>query len=462
MGITRVLRNGATVIGLGAAAGAAFITVRHLLNTPQPLSSGLPGAARIDRRHGGDLYYNIAGPADGEPLLLLHDFYPGASNFEYRAVFSALADHYRVYAPDWLGFGMSEHPNIAYTGEFYSHMLTGFLRDVVARPAIVVAHGHAANIAVRAASDMPALIDRLILIAPEGAAGLREGPTLGQTLVRLTQRAMLGMVPYAILSTMPALRWFSRQTVGPDGEAAAEDLYHRYASSHQFGGQYAPLALLTGELDLPIQQVFPLLEQPSLIISGEDDPFHPPEEMEDLAILNPRADLDILPDAGTAVLAEHPGDVLHQLAIWLSGLTHREIESTASAKSLNAEVDNGDMSSMEAAEVSDVASLGKVETDPQMTSLAADTLETSTTREPETSPGNAPDSPSSSRPTTRAMRRSDRSIASTRVPLQTGKASGDRSRATGGSTSTRQTGTGRATSKRTSSSRNTSGQRDRQ
>src|SRR5215469_129595 len=299
MGITRVLRNGATVIGLGAAAGAAFITVRHVLNTPQPLSSGLPGEARIDRRHGGDLYYNIAGPADGTPLLLLHDFYPGASNFEYRAVFSALADHYRVYAPDWLGFGMSEHPNIAYTGEFYSHVLTGFLRDVVTRPAIVIAHGRAANIAVRAASDAPALILRLVLIAPEGEAGLREGPTLSQTILRLTQRAMLGLVPYALLSTVPALRWFSQGSVGPAAET--EDLHHRYASAHQFGGHYAPLALLTGELDLPMRHVFPLLEQPSLIICGEDDPHHPPEEMEDLAILNPRADLDVLPGVGATV-----------------------------------------------------------------------------------------------------------------------------------------------------------------
>jgi pimeloyl-ACP methyl ester carboxylesterase len=429
MGITRVLRNGATMIGLGAAAGAAFITVRHLLNTPQPLSSGLPGEARIDRRHGGDLYYNIAGPANAEPLLLLHDFYPGASNFEYRSVFSALADHYRVYAPDWLGFGMSEHPNIAYTGEFYSHMLTGFLRDVVARPAIVVAHGRAANIAVRAASDMPELTERLILIAPEGAAGLRDGPTLGQTLIRLTQRAMLGMVPYAILSTMPALRWFSHQTVGQDAEGATEDLRHRYASSHQFGGQYAPLALLTGELDLPMRQVFPLLEQPSLIISGESDPFHPPEEMEDLAILNPRADLDILPDAGTAVLEEHPIDVLHQVDIWLRGPVHRELESAAAApKQRDVEIDTGNEANSEASETGDVSS----------------------------------DSPSSPRPTTRAMQRRDLSSTSTPVPLQTGKSGSTRARGTGGSASTRQRGTSTTTGKRASTPKNTSGQGDRQ
>ncbi len=161
MGIIRVVRNGAAVIGLGAAAGAAYITVRHVLNTPQPLTSGLPGEARIDRRHGGDLYYNVAGPVAGPPYSCSMTFILEPPILSTATIFSALADHYRVYAPDWLGFGMSEHPNIAYTGEFYAHMLTGFLRDVVAQPAIVVAHGRAANVAVRAASDTPALILRL-------------------------------------------------------------------------------------------------------------------------------------------------------------------------------------------------------------------------------------------------------------------------------------------------------------
>ncbi len=348
MGIVRMLRNGAAMMVLGAAGGAAVITVRHLLDTPQPLSSGLLGEARIDRRHGGDVYYNVAGPADAQPLILLHDFYPGASNFEYRSIFSALADHFRVYAPDWLGFGMSEHPNIAYTGEFYAHMLTGFARDIVARPSFIIAHGLAANVAVRAASDTPTLFQRLVLIAPEDMAGLHEGPTLSQTLIRLAQRAMLGIVPYALLSTMPALRWFSPAVGEQDLLSSTENLHHRYASAHQFGGQYAALALLTGELNLPMRHIFPLLDQPSLIISGEDDLNHTPDDMEDLAILNPRADLDILPGVSAGILEDHPNELLSPVSRWLSIELNRSrndirtpIEATVeSAENEVNEVDN--------------------------------------------------------------------------------------------------------------------------
>jgi pimeloyl-ACP methyl ester carboxylesterase len=464
MGIIRVVRNSAAVLGLGAAAGAAYITVRHVLNTPQPLTSGLPGEARIDRRHGGDLYYNVAGPVAAPPLLLLHDFYPGASNFEYRAVFSALADRFRVYAPDWLGFGMSEHSNIAYTGEFYAHVLTGFMRDVVAQPAIVVAHGRAANVAVRSASDAPDLSRKLVLITPEVEAGLHESPTFSQTILRLTQRAMLGLVPYAILSTMPALRWFSGGAVGPAVES--EDLLHRYASAHQFGGHYAPLALLAGELDLPIRHVFPLLEQPSLIICGEEDPRHPPEEMEDLAILNPRADLDILPGVGTTVLEEASGEMLHLLDLWLRAPTLPDVSDdhtpigegatpppparpthTAEAPTPNSsKLDIPSSSKLEIPSApatssdADVEPLGKAETDPQMKSLEqpgdqwdSDIPEVpviSAAADSEASPKiqDPIQGPREQRPTTRAAHRADLASVSTRVPLPTNTSGPSRSR----------------------------------
>jgi pimeloyl-ACP methyl ester carboxylesterase len=403
MGIMRAVRNGIALAGVSAAGGAAFITLRHLLNTPQPLTSGLPGEARIDRRHGGDLYYNVAGPAGAQPLILLHDFYPGASNFEYRSIFSALADNFRVFALDWLGFGMSEHPNIAYTGEFYAHMLTGFVRDVVARPSFVIANGLAANVAVRAAADSPALFERLVLISPEGMAGLREGPTISQTLIRLTQRAMLGIVPYALLSTTPALRWFSNASVGQDLESSSETLHHRYASAHQFGGQYATLALLTGELDLPMRHIFPVLEQPSLIISGEDDPRHSPDEMEDLAILNPRADLDILPGMGAGLLEDHPHELLYPVSHWLTSEINRGMPEKPTP------IEPGSTF-----EVSSVPGLGKVDGDPQMEALAEDSPDVAAAVDQED--GEEDDDPTEKRPTTRAVRRNDMSVSSTRVP----------------------------------------------
>lgn len=332
MGIFRALRRGVTLVGLGAAGGALVITARHLLETPQPLISVLPGEARIDRKHGGDIYYNVAGPQDAEPLILLHDFYPGASNYEFREIVQSLASDYRVYAPDWLGFGMSEHPHVAYTGEFYASVLTGFVRDVVARPATVLAHGRAANVAVRAASDTPGLFDQLILVSPHARLGTDHEPTLSQTLVRGLQRVSLGVVPYAIASTRPVLRWGANTRAAQIGEgvSTSESIDHSFSSAHQFGGHHAVLALLTGALDLPMRNTFALLEPPVLIVSGALDRIHPRTEMEDLAVLNPHAHLEIIPDAGETIYRDQPSAFVTLVRRWLTTPHSRHVldEST--------------------------------------------------------------------------------------------------------------------------------------
>lgn len=329
--VARQLWRGVALAGIGLAGGAALVTARHLLMTPQPLDSGLPGEGRIDRLHGGDMYYSVAGPADGRPIVLLHGFYPGASNYEYRAIFSRLAETYRVYAPDWLGFGMSERPALTHTGEFYASMLTGFLRDVVGAPAAVIAHGLACNIATRAASDMPALFDRLTLVAPDVDAGMRLDPTFTQTVSRLLQKLSLGVTPYALVSLRPALRLAAglRSAVGLM-EVDDETIDHLYASAHQFGGEYATLSLFTGELDLPMRQVFPLLETPTLIVVGARDARHSLNDMERLVTLNPQADLEVVSNAGDTVYLDQPTLFVHAMRRWLGRrVTHRAPHAVA-------------------------------------------------------------------------------------------------------------------------------------
>jgi pimeloyl-ACP methyl ester carboxylesterase len=306
-------------MSVGLAGGAAIVTARHLLMTPQPLDSGLPGEGRIDRRHGGDVYYTVAGPQDARPVVLLHGFYPGASSYEFRQVFARLAETYRVYALDWLGFGMSERPALTHTGEFYAAMLQGFLRDVVGAPAAVVAHGLAGNIATRVASDTPELFDRLTLVAPEPEAGMRIDPTPQQTLARLAQKLALGLTPYAISSLRPALRLAAgRRSAAGVREVDDATLDHLYASAHQFGGEHAALSLFTGELDLPIVNIFPLLRTPTLIMIGARDQRHTLSEMERLVALNRGADLEMISNAGATVYLDQPTLFMHTLHRWLS------------------------------------------------------------------------------------------------------------------------------------------------
>ncbi|WP_166982682.1 alpha/beta fold hydrolase [Paramicrobacterium fandaimingii] len=57
-----------------------------------------------------DVFYREAGPHDAPVLLLLHG-YPTSSHM-FRHLIPALADRYRVIAPDHIGFGRSSAPSV--------------------------------------------------------------------------------------------------------------------------------------------------------------------------------------------------------------------------------------------------------------------------------------------------------------------------------------------------------------
>ncbi|RZT10201.1 Pimeloyl-ACP methyl ester carboxylesterase [Duganella sp. CF402] len=64
--------------------------------------------AQVD---GLTLFYREAGPADAPVVVLLHGF-PSSSHM-FRHLIPALADRYRVIAPDLPGFGLSDMPSPA-------------------------------------------------------------------------------------------------------------------------------------------------------------------------------------------------------------------------------------------------------------------------------------------------------------------------------------------------------------
>ena len=55
-----------------------------------------------------DIFYREAGPKDAPTILLLHGF-PTSSQM-FRNLIPALADRYRVVAPDYPGYGHSSMP----------------------------------------------------------------------------------------------------------------------------------------------------------------------------------------------------------------------------------------------------------------------------------------------------------------------------------------------------------------
>lgn len=305
-------------IGIGVSAALAttgVIALRHALETPQPLKSPLPGEALLYRWRRRSIFYKLLGPAEAPPLVLLHTPDIGASAREMQAIMEPLAQTYRVYAPDLLGFGLSDRPNIDYSAAMYSALCQDFLREVVKEPATLLASGLSCNYAVSAASNAPNLCAALVLISPIALQSQAQPGALHQFADTPAVKALL----YPLLSTRLGFTLtHGRQQIAQD------DFAQFYANTHQLGAEHAAMALLAGKLTEDTTRQFENLQQPMLMIWG----MQALEDQRTIASMHEAATLadparrarevELIPQAGLAVHVEQPEAVAAAVKRWQS------------------------------------------------------------------------------------------------------------------------------------------------
>ncbi|MFD1718036.1 alpha/beta fold hydrolase [Georgenia deserti] len=97
------------------------------------------------------------------PLVLLLHGWPQTS-FCWRHVVPALAEHYRVVAPDLRGYGRSDRPSGGYTKRRMAQDLRELADHLGADRVRVVGHDRGARVGHRFALDHPGLVTRLTVL----------------------------------------------------------------------------------------------------------------------------------------------------------------------------------------------------------------------------------------------------------------------------------------------------------
>lgn len=298
-----------------AAATVGVVALRHALETPQPLKSQLPGEAQLYRWHKRSVFYKTLGSPDAPPLVILHAPEIGGSAHEMLPILAPLAQTYRVYAPDLPGFGLSDRPALTYSAALYHEFCQDFLRDVVQKPATLLASGLSCHYAITVAASSPDLCSDLILIAPRTLASNEQAFPLRELADVPLVKALL----YPLLSTRPAFLLLSKQR--QDKQA---DFTHFYAQTHQFGAEHAAMARLAGRLTEQTAEPFQTLKQPILMIWGmqalEDQ--HTLASMQaTTALIDPTRQprgVEIIPQAGLMAHRDQPESVVAAIQRWQS------------------------------------------------------------------------------------------------------------------------------------------------
>ncbi|MFG1241452.1 alpha/beta fold hydrolase [Xanthobacter versatilis] len=138
------------------------------LQAVRPAAAGSTPVATVAYRRaavgGLDIFYRDAGPADAPVIVLLHGF-PSSSHM-FRNLIPALADRYRVIAPDYPGFGYSSAPapeDFAYSFDALADVVETLLADLGVRRYALYLQDFGGPVGMRIAARHPERVTGLIV-----------------------------------------------------------------------------------------------------------------------------------------------------------------------------------------------------------------------------------------------------------------------------------------------------------
>lgn len=268
-----------TGLVIGGALGALTLFNKMTDSQGGEIDTVLKGEERRYPWKDGDIFYLVKGNRESKPLLLIHGFGPGASSYEWRKNVDALAENFRVYALDLLGYGLSDRPAIDYTAETYADLISDFLREVIGKPAVVVARGETCAYVVADAYRRPQLFERLVLVAPSPLM-LQEttpGPLDG-LLKTLLRAPIAGQFAYNLLTSRRAIQnYYDIQGYHNPGLITDELVEYIFSSAHQSNARFAAASALTGNLTTDAHEPLARLQMPVVIVWGREGALTPSE-----------------------------------------------------------------------------------------------------------------------------------------------------------------------------------------
>ena len=304
-----------TSLAVGGALGTLALINKVTETMAGELDTILTGEERRYSWKYGDVFYKVQGARDAKPLVLIHSLSPGASSYEWRKNVDTLAEQFRVYTLDLLGFGLSDHPKIDYDAALYADLISDFLKDAVKQPATIVAHGLTSAYVIAAAYRYPELCERLVLVEPSPIMLEETHPGRLNALCNLLLRTpIVGQFIYNLLTTRQALcSYYDKQGYHNPGLITDELVEYVYTSAHQSHSRFAIAALLSGYLNLDVQEPFSRLQIPVVMIWGRESRLIPSEARAAFQRVNADIVVHIIDKASLHVQDEQASQFNHLL-----------------------------------------------------------------------------------------------------------------------------------------------------
>ncbi|MDQ3816991.1 MAG: alpha/beta hydrolase [Acidobacteriota bacterium] len=253
---------------------------------------------------GARVHYQEAGAVDASPILLIHGF--TASNFVWSDVLLPVAEAgFRVIAPDLIGFGFSEKPkNGEYTIDSQARMIVGLMNQLRIESAILVGSSYGGAVAATCALDYPERVERLVLVD-----AVTNDQAKRQLLLKLAVTPLVGdLISPLLLSSKRVMRWRMKTIYAPRNTHLfdSERLSAHHRPLRASSTQRAALTSLRRWRAERIEREAWSIQQPTLLVWGDNDRDVPIANGRKLFELMPNARLIVFRNCGHMPMEEYP------------------------------------------------------------------------------------------------------------------------------------------------------------
>lgn len=281
-----------------AAPGSDAVPLNHeILGEWESLSLQDAGVGDfVTLPNGAQMHYVTRGPMaraqDTRDLILIHGVMDSAYNWKKNI--DVLAQQYRVWAIDLIGFGFSSRLNErVYTFKNHARWVRDFMNICEIQHASVVGHSLGGGIALQLAHDFAQRVDRLVLLAPAAYWWFPAPLRLAARIPFLPR-----VVAQIALTSRHAHAAAWRMAIGDPSQLDVIEVARRSRHLRVQGTMDALVAMIGSPRASDLPRGLKKIAAPALVLWGENDQVLPRAHGERLVRDLPNARLRVIDQIG--------------------------------------------------------------------------------------------------------------------------------------------------------------------
>ncbi len=153
--------------------------------------------------------YHVEG--EGSPVLMTMGLSAAGGSYDWRYIFDCLAGAFKVYAVDVLGLESHRH-SLPHGPSYYQKLIEAFLEEVIGERTSIVSGPIEAPFAMKASFERPGLIDKMLIVSPDGARRIATHDTIGRSVVyRILHIPKIESIMYGSVASKRSMLVFLRK-----------------------------------------------------------------------------------------------------------------------------------------------------------------------------------------------------------------------------------------------------------